>query len=107
MKTSSKLRRLQRIRKLRRQRRTFFLVLTLVLTLMATSVFSNPGSENDKYTVISVTVQQGDTLWSIAKEYKPDGKDLRDYVYEIADNNGIDDCNIYCGQVIYVPVVSE
>lgn len=107
MKTSSKLRRLQRMRKLRRQRRIFFMVLTLVLTLMASSVFSNPGSESDKYTVVSVTVQPGDTLWSIGREYKPEGKDLREYVYEIADNNGIDDCNLYAGQTIYVPVVSE
>ncbi len=107
MKTSSKLRRLQRIRKLRRQRSVFFLVLTIVLTLMASSVFSNPGSESDKYTVVSVTVQSGDTLWSIGREYKPEGKELREFVYEIADNNGIDDCNIYCGQTIYVPVVTQ
>lgn len=107
MKTSSKLRRLQRMRKLRRQRRTFFLVLTLILTLMASSVFSNSGNEYDKYTVVSVTVQPGDTLWTIGREYKPAGKDLREFVYEIADNNGIDDCNIYCGQTIYVPVVTE
>ncbi|MBE7033324.1 MAG: LysM peptidoglycan-binding domain-containing protein [Ruminococcaceae bacterium] len=107
MKTSSKLRRLQRIRKLRRQRRVFFLVLTLVLTLMASSVFSSSGNDNEKYIIVSVTVQPGDTLWSIAKEYKPDGKDLREFVYEIADNNGIDDCNIYCGQTIYVPVEAD
>lgn len=105
MKTSSKLRRLQRIRKLRRQRRTFFTVVMVIVLMIAHSAFSKSDLSDDRYSVESVRVMSGDTLWSIAAEYKPEGKDLREFVYEIADNNGISDCNIYCGQVITVPVM--
>ena len=105
MKTSSKLRRLQRIRKLRRQRRTFFLVLMVIFIMMAHSAFSESNSKPEKYSVVSVTVEEGDTLWSIAREYKPAGKDLRAFVYELADNNGIKNANICVGDTIYVPVV--
>ena len=107
MKTSSKLRRLQRARKLRRQRSAFFMVLIVVFVMMAHAAFSKPEGIKDEYTVVSVTVEPGDTLWSIAREYKNEGKDLREFVYEIAANNGIKDCNIVCGQTIFVPVVSE
>lgn len=105
MKTSSKLRRLQRARKLRRQRSAFFMILMVVVVMMAHAAFSKPENISHEYSVASVRVQEGDTLWSIAAEYKPAGKDLREFVYEIAANNGIKDCNIISGQTIFVPVV--
>ena len=104
MVTSSKLRRLQRARKLRRQRSAFLMVVMAVVVMMAHSAFSKPENIKDEYNVVSVTVQSGDTLWSIAGEYKPDNKDMREFVYEIAANNGIKDCEIVCGQTIFVPV---
>lgn len=105
MKTSSKLRRLQRVRKLRRQRSAFFMVLMIIVVMMAHAAFSKPDNISEEYNVVSVTVEYGDTLWSIAGEYKPDGKDLREFVYEIAANNGIRDCEIVCGQTIFVPAL--
>lgn len=105
MKTSSKLRRLQRARKLRRQRSAFLMVLMVVVLMMAHGAFSKPDNISDEYNVVSVTVEYGDTLWSIANEYKPAGKDLREFVYELAANNGIKNCEIVCGQTIFVPVV--
>lgn len=107
MKTSSKLRRLQRARKLRRQRSAFFMVIIVIFVMMAHAAFSKSNSAKDEYSVVSVTAQAGDTLWSIAREYKPQGKDLREYVYEIAANNGIKDCNIISGQTIFVPVALD
>jgi len=104
MKTSSKLRRLQRIRKLRRQRSAFFVVVMLIVMMMAHSAFSKTDVAGESCRIESVRVESGDSLWSIAAEYKPDGKDLREFVYEIAADNGIKDCNIYCGQILYVPV---
>lgn len=102
--TSSKLRRLERIRKLRKQRTTALLVV-MVLVLMAAHVaFSNYSAKEEGLSVISVVVEQGDTLWSIAREHKPEGEDLREYVYKISADNGIKDCNIVCGQTIFVPV---
>lgn len=67
------------------------------------SAFSKSNISNDECHVETVVVKEGDTLWSIASEYKPKGKNLSEFVYEIADNNGISDCNIVCGQTLYVP----
>ena len=105
MKTSYKLRKLQRARKLRRQRSAFFMVLIVLFIMMAHSAFSKPQNIRDEYDVISVTVQPGDTLWTIASEYKPEGEDLRKFVYDIAANNGIKDCQIVTGQTLFVPVI--
>ncbi len=103
MRTSSKYRRLIRQRKLRKQRSVAFLVFMMVIVI-ATVAFSS--NSNDENSVVPVVVQRGDTIWSIAKEYKPDGVDINRFVYEISANNGIKDGNIYCGQTIYVPVES-
>ena len=107
MKTSSKYRRLLRQRKLRRQRsRALLVVLVLVISVMAGhAAFSKQDISADGYNVISVTVEPGDTLWSIAKYYKPTGEDLTKFVYDIAANNGLDNGTIYTGQTIFVPVI--
>ena len=105
MKTSYKLRKLQRARKLRRQRSAFLWVMVVVFVMMAHGAFSKPDNITGEYDVISVTVMPGDTLWSIAGEYKPQGADLREFVYELAANNGVTDCNIIPGQTIFVPIV--
>ena len=103
MNTNTKIKRLQRRRKLRRQRSAFFLIMPLFV-MMAHGAFSKQSDVKGEYNVISVRVKQGDTLWTIAQEYKPKGKDLRAYVYEIAANNGLDDCGVRSGQTIFVPV---
>ena len=105
MSKSRRQRRYERMKKLRRERRIFFLVVMAIMLFMAHSAFSKNDVQTEKYSVQSVTVQKGDTLWTIAAEYKPVGKDIREFVYELADNNGIPDCNIYCGQTIYVPIL--
>ena len=107
MKTSSKLRRLQRARKLRRQRSAFFMIMMVVVMMMAHSAFSKYNDGNEETQVISVVVQPGDTMWTIAAEYMPEDADIREFMYEIAANNGIKDCNIVSGQTIYVPVAQS
>lgn len=102
--TSSKLRRLRRMRKLRQQRSVALVMVMLFVVMAAHVAFSKHASENEEHSVISVVVEPGDTLWSIAREYKPAGTDLRKFVYEVASDNGITDGNIICGQTIYVPV---
>ena len=47
-------------------------------------------------------VGQGDTLWSIATEYKREKQDIREYVYQLAELNNIDNCLIYPGQTIKI-----
>ncbi|MDR0518899.1 MAG: LysM domain-containing protein [Clostridiales Family XIII bacterium] len=52
----------------------------------------------------SVMVSQGDTLWSIARENKPEGKTTKQFVADIrAANKDIDPGRLYVGQLVDVP----
>ena len=104
MKTSSKYRRLIRQRKLRRQRSAAFMIVLILVIAVASVALANHSQSKTGITVETVTVCPGDTVWSIAKAYKPDGVCLSEFVYEISANNGIKDGNIICGQTLYIPV---
>lgn len=47
-------------------------------------------------------VSTGDTLWSIACEYKNPEQDVREYLYNLRELNELNDCIIYPGQVIKI-----
>lgn len=49
-----------------------------------------------------VIVNEGDTLWEIALDNKPDC-DIRYYIYQIKELNHIESDNIYKGQKIILP----
>jgi LysM repeat protein len=51
-----------------------------------------------------VEIESGDTLWSIAKEYKPDNKDVRQVVYDICEANDMSADDLTVGQKIIIPV---
>lgn len=48
------------------------------------------------------TVNKGDTLWTIAQEYKADNKDITQYIYELKKINNITNSNIYDGQTLEI-----
>ncbi len=50
-----------------------------------------------------VVVSSGDTLWTLARPYRPRGMDIREYVDIVAEINGVQDGIIHPGQVIYLP----
>jgi hypothetical protein len=55
-----------------------------------------------------VTVQDGDTLWSIASNYADKSNtDIRELVFEISSENSIYNASIYPGDVIKVPMNLE
>lgn len=55
-----------------------------------------------------VTVQYGDTIWSIASSYAADrNADIRELVYEISNENSIYNASIHPGDVIKVPMNVE
>ena len=49
-----------------------------------------------------VYIQSGDTLWSIAEQYVPDGVDICEYMYEIRQLNNMTSGDVYAGDVITV-----
>jgi hypothetical protein len=55
-----------------------------------------------------VTVQDGDTIWSIASNYADKSNtDIRELVFEISSENSIYNASIYPGDVIKVPMSVE
>lgn len=58
--------------------------------------------------VISVKVEEGDTLWSIAKEhYTREYKDVKAYIKEIKRVNGLSTDMIHEGRYLVVPCYIE
>jgi len=54
---------------------------------------------------IKVTVQAGESLWSIAEEFTPGHRDLRETMFQIIDHNELASEIIHPGQVLEVPRV--
>ena len=51
----------------------------------------------------TITIQSGDTLWSIAQEYNmDDSKSTKDYVEELMSMNNLHNDNITAGQKLLV-----
>ena len=84
---------------------TMFMAITvLIIAMILGAVFGTSvdgASVNKAYYVI--TVQSGDTLWSIAEEYNDSKTDIRKLIYEISDLNDLEDAHIYIGQQLLIP----
>lgn len=79
-------------------------MLALVLVLLGTCVASAKDIDNSKtkyYT--SITIESGDTLWSIAEEYMYDDYDsVEEYMNEIIEINGLTSDKIYAGNNLVI-----
>ena len=86
-------------RRMKRRRTVTVLILVIILiTAMLNLVWAK---EKD---TVSVVVKSGDTVWSIAGENNPNGKDLRKLVHEIISENNLSDGMIYAGQELVIPI---
>ncbi len=52
-------------------------------------------------------VSEVETLWNIAKRYKKEGQDIREYIYEIKKLNNMETATIYEGQELIIIVYEE
>ncbi|MGI6177752.1 MAG: cell division suppressor protein YneA [Eubacterium sp.] len=86
---------------------TIFVTVCILITVFCLgSIFGADvvsGSTEKQY--VTVTVQPGDTLWTIAETYADESVDVRQYAYNIAKFNGISDSTIHVGEEIIVPLV--
>ena len=99
----------------RRQRSIFAIAIILVVTLgilLGSSINALASSDKDissynKY-YVSIRVESGDTLWTIADEYV-EGFNITkaDYIQEVCQINGISEDNIKAGDHIVVPYYSQ
>ena len=78
--------------------RSVTIIVFLLITLFSTSI----AKTNIKAETITYIVCKGDTLWTIAKDYKADDKDIRQYIYEIKKLNNMTNSNIYEGQTLKI-----
>jgi len=83
-----------------------FLIIVLVLLSIVISttllVTRRPEGKGDNV-YIERTIACGDTLWDIAVEISDGTIDIRRLVFEIKKINGLNDSNLYLGQVIKLP----
>lgn len=81
--------------------RSMAIVIFLLVALFNISVAKSNTPEAE---YIDYTITKGETLWSIAKEYTPNGKDIRQTIYEIEKLNNMSNASIYEGQQIQIKI---
>ena len=78
-----------------------FILAIMILIALIITLFSNCLA-GKKVETEDLVVSTGDTLWSIACEYKKDGQDVREYIYELRKLNNLENCTIYPGQELKI-----
>lgn len=82
----------------RAKRRGVLSLLVVALFISVNLTIIIRAKSNSPQTYKSVVVEEGDTLWSIAKENCGQGDDLRKAVYQIMKANDLKTADIYVGQ---------
>jgi len=82
-----------------------YTAITLALTVLALSIIqeTHPLGAQPPCPATQVVVQEGDTLWGLARDHGPLGADPRQVVSRIREMNRLDGCLIHPGQVLLVP----
>ena len=102
-----------KIRRQREMRRNALLViitfcLIITVTVSMNSFLSNAKEESSpvyyKY-FKSITIENGDTLWSIAQEYMDNDHydTIQDYIHEVKKMNALSNDDITYGQHLIIP----
>lgn len=81
--------------------RSMAILIFLLIGLFNISIANTDKKEAE---IIDYTITPGETLWSIAGEYTPNSKDVRETIYEIKKLNNMTDSNIYAGQTIKIKI---
>ena len=85
-------------------RKKFIRSVSILIFLLVGLFNISVAKSNKEMEIIDYTIVPGQTLWSIAREYTPNSKDIRDTIHEIKDLNNMQDSNIYAGQTIKIKI---
>lgn len=84
--------------------RGVFCVVSIMLVMLCMMMFSiTPKSQETYENNLRHSVSYGDTLWSIANEYKPCDVSTGEFVYEIKEINNMTTSNINVGDLLIIP----
>ncbi len=88
----------------------FILILLSIILVILIALYFNydrvsaDDSSNRKKEFVSIKIEQGDTLWDIAKEYiSEEYNDINEYIEEIKASNGLYEDTIHEGRFLIVP----
>lgn len=80
-----------------------FIAVLILSTYMAfVGVTDAQGDTVERYEIISVN--DGDSLWTLAKNHVPKDMDIREYVYHVAKYNNVDPGDLNPGEKIKLPI---
>lgn len=95
----------------RRYRQLVFILCAIIIILFVLLMTGQTATARaDELTVTtyrSVTIKYGDTLWSLAEEYKLPSMDIKDYISEVKRINHLDTSCLISGQSVILPVYSQ
>ena len=85
---------------------TLFISIIAIVICMCLSVINGSAEVSGSSMAVyeTVVVKPGDTLWDIAGEYIGPGQDIRNFMHEIEQANGITDGVLIAGQELIIPV---
>ncbi|MBP3593418.1 MAG: LysM peptidoglycan-binding domain-containing protein [Lachnospiraceae bacterium] len=79
-------------------------IFLMVLFILPEKTASAGNTTGCTYTITSVKIEEGDSLWSIAKEhYTDEFSSLTNYIAEIKRMNGLSSDMLYADSYILVP----
>lgn len=84
------------------------LISVILGTILFGTIRTEAASSEETYKYYtSISIQTGDTLWSIAEQYgTAECGDITDYIEEICSLNHITDDDIHAGQYLTIPYYS-
>ena len=83
-----------------------FLFFSFIMVFGIISAFFITSIAGASYTdVIIYQVNAGETLWSIAAGYNPEGSDIREFIFHIKKINQLETSLIQSGQEIKIPIL--